>query len=149
MSTAHSEMCTRAVAWLKSTMRCGVVLSELAVGVEVPDAIGWKSSGSFLVECKVTRKDFLSDRDKRFRRYPEEGLGQFRYFMVPDGIVSPEEVPDRWGLLYLRNGRVCLIKKPEAFKRYARQAEILLLAAALRRTQRRIDEPIHTWLRWG
>ena len=62
----HPQLVERAVAWLRS-YRCGVVLSEQACASgEIPDAIGWKRAcHSVLVECKVSRGDFLSDRDRR------------------------------------------------------------------------------------
>ena len=64
----HAQLVERAVRWLRA-YRCGVVLSEQAcVSGEMPDAIGWKrASHSVLVECKVTRADFLADRGKPFR----------------------------------------------------------------------------------
>ena len=54
---------------MAAVYRCGVVLSEQAcVSGEMPDAIGWKRANhSVLVECKVTRADFLADRGKPFR----------------------------------------------------------------------------------
>ncbi len=65
----HAQLVEQAVAWLRG-YRCGVVLSEQAcVSGEMPDAIGWKrASHSVLVECKISRADFLADRDKPFRQ---------------------------------------------------------------------------------
>ncbi len=54
---------SKAVQWLRSYYKCGVILSEqyCATG-EVPDVIGWKGfCRSVLVECKVSRADFLAD----------------------------------------------------------------------------------------
>ena len=50
-----------AVVWLRR-YRCGVVLSEQAcVSGEMPDAIGWKRANhSVLIECKISRADFLA-----------------------------------------------------------------------------------------
>ena len=64
----HSQLVEKAVRWLRH-YRCGLVLSEQAcVSGEMPDAIGWKRAcHSVLVECKVTRADFLADRAKPFR----------------------------------------------------------------------------------
>ena len=69
----HAQLVAKAVRWLRS-YRCGVVLSEQAcVSGEMPDAIGWKHGcHSVLVECKVTRGDFLADRAKPFRQKPEK-----------------------------------------------------------------------------
>lgn len=96
----HADLVTRAARWLRS-QGCGIVLSELTTLVgETPDAIGFRTSGreSFLVECKATRGDFLADRRKPFRR--EGGLGLYRYFLCPPGLIKPADLPARWGLLY-------------------------------------------------
>ena len=65
----HAQLVQKAVAWLRS-YRCGVILSEQAcLSGEMPDAIGWKRAcHSVLVECKISRADFLADRDKPFRQ---------------------------------------------------------------------------------
>ena len=77
-----------AVRWLRR-YRCGVVLSEQAcVSGEMPDAIGWKKAcHSVLVESKVSRADFLVDRDKPFRQRPEIGVGCERYYLAPRGLI--------------------------------------------------------------
>jgi hypothetical protein len=72
----HALLVRRAVEWLRR-YRCGVVLSEQAcVSGEMPDAIGWKRAcHSVLVECKISRADFLADRNKPFRQKPQSGVG--------------------------------------------------------------------------
>jgi hypothetical protein len=54
---------------------------------------------SVVVECKVSRADFLADANKPFRLKPEEGLGCERLYMAPQGIIPLEELPANWGLL--------------------------------------------------
>ena len=99
----HAQLVSIAVKWLRS-YRCGVVLSEQAcLSGEMPDAIGWKRAcHSVLVECKVTRADFLSDRSKPFRHNPEKALGCERFYLTPAGLVRLEELPKGWGLLEFR-----------------------------------------------
>ena len=62
-----------------------MILSEQAcVSGEMPDAIGWKrASRSVLVECKISRADFLADRDKPFRQKSDLGLGCERFYLTP------------------------------------------------------------------
>src|ERR1700741_4375045 len=94
----HALLVRNAVEWLRR-YRCGVVLSEQACASgETPDAIGWKRAcHSVVVECKVTRSDFLADRTKPFRQKPEMGVGSERFYLVPRGLVKLEEVPPGWG----------------------------------------------------
>ena len=94
----HAQLVEKAVRWLRS-YRCGVVLSEQAcVSGEMPDAIGWKRANhSVLVECKVTRADFLADRGKPFRQKPEQGVGCERFYLTPPALVKTEELPSGLG----------------------------------------------------
>ena len=94
----HAQLVERAVAWLRG-YRCGVILSEQAcVSGEMPDAIGWKrASHSVLVECKISRADFLADRDKPFRQKPELGLGCERFYLTPPRLLGPKRLTVRMG----------------------------------------------------
>ncbi len=141
-----------AVQWLRR-YRCGVVLSEQAsVSGEMPDAIGWKRAcHSVLVEGKVSRADFLADRDKPFRQRPEIGVGCERYYLTPQGLLRTEELPRGWGLLEV-NGRE--IEQVKASAKNLRteigfQNEMNLLLASLRRVEIRIEpESITDFLKW-
>src|SRR5277367_2990354 len=97
----HAQLVARAADWLRHRYGCGIVLSEqYCVTGEVPDVIAWKAScQSVLVECKVSRADFLADAGKPFRTCPEEGLGSKRLYMAPAGMIAPTELPRHWGLL--------------------------------------------------
>ena len=141
-----------AVHWLRR-YRCGVVLSEQAcVSGEMPDAIGWKKAcHSVLVESKVSRADFLADRDKPFRQKPEIGVGCERYYLAPQGLIRAEELPAGWGLL-----EVCghEIERVRASAKNLRseigfQNEMNLLLASLRRVEIRIEpQSITDFLKW-
>jgi len=142
----------RAVRWLRS-YRCGVVLSEQAcVSGEMPDAIGWKQKcHSVLVECKVTRADFLADRAKPFRLRPEKGVGCERFYLVPAGLVAREELPAGWGLLELGRGRIEMVRTAAKDLRTAIgfRYEMNLLLASLRRVEVRIEpQSITDFLKW-
>jgi len=60
----HAALVKSAIEWLRSKYRCGIVLSEQAcISGEIPDAIGWKGKNhSVVIECKVSRADFLAER---------------------------------------------------------------------------------------
>lgn len=78
---------------------------------EQPDVIGFRSSCSAIIEVKVSRSDFFADKKKPERTVG--GLGNYRFYLCPEGLVEPEEVPTRWGLLYARGRSVEAIIKPK------------------------------------
>ncbi|PYX49035.1 MAG: hypothetical protein DMG79_10085 [Acidobacteria bacterium] len=119
---------------------------------EMPDAIGWKrASHSVLVECKVTRADFLADRGKPFRQEPEKGVGSERFYLTPPALVKNEELPLGWGLLELRRGRIEMVRASAKNLRTATgfRYEMNLLLASLRRVEVRIEpQSITDFLKW-
>jgi len=148
----HAQLVTRAVRWLRS-YRCGVVLSEQAcVSGETPDAIGWKQAcHSVLVECKVTRADFLADREKPWRQKPEKGVGSERFYLTPSALIKSDELPTGWGLLEYRRGRIETLHESAKNLRTAVgfRNEMNLLLASLRRVEVRIEpQSITDFLKW-
>jgi hypothetical protein len=148
----HAQLVEKAVHWLRH-YRCGVVLSEQAcVSGEMPDAIGWKRAcHSVLVECKVTRSDFMADRAKPFRLKPEQGVGCERYYLVPAGLVSREELPQGWGLLEHNRSRIETVLPAAKNLRSATgfRCEMNLLLASLRRVEVRVEpQSITDFLKW-
>ena len=148
----HAQLVQRAVAWLRG-YRCGVILSEQAcVSGEMPDAIGWKRANhSVLIECKLTRADFLADRGKPFRQKPEQGVGSERFYLAPPALVKLEELPAGWGLLEFRRGRVEVVQASAKNLRTAAgfRYEMNLLLASLRRVEVRIEpQSITDFLKW-
>jgi hypothetical protein len=110
MSFTHRELCNLAVNWLKRPASrtgpgCQVAFSESKSDWcgEIPDAIGFRAGVhnefSVVIEVKTSRSDFLVDKKKPHRLAPETGMGKYRYFMAPEGLLSLEELPERWGLI--------------------------------------------------
>ena len=148
----HAKLVAMAVRWLR-LYRCGVVLSEQAcVSGEMPDAIGWKKAcHSVLVESKVSRSDFLADRDKPFRQKPEMGVGCERYYLAPRGLIRSDELPAGWGLLEVSGREIEKVKASAKNLRSAAgfQNEMNLLLASLRRVEVRIEpQSITDFLKW-
>jgi hypothetical protein len=148
----HAQLVEKAVHWLRR-YRCGVVLSEQAcVSGEMPDAIGWKRAcHSVLVECKVTRSDFLADRAKPFRLKPEQGVGCERFYLVPSGLARREDLPQGWGLLEHHRGRIEMTLASTKNLRTATgfRYEMNLLLASLRRVEVRVEpQSITEFLKW-
>lgn len=148
----HALLVGKAVEWL-GRYRCGVVLSEQAcVSGETPDAIGWKRAcHSVLIECKVSRADFLADRTKPFRQKSELGVGCERFYLAPRGLVRGEELPAGWGLLEFHNRQVEMIRPSRKNLRSEEgfRCEMNLLLASLRRVEIRIEpQTITEFLKW-
>ena len=131
----HDELVQRAVRWLKSPnghmpYRCGCypVFGEKVCSCisESPDAVGWTTSGSVLIECKTSRGDFLTDKRKWFRTHPAEGMGRLRYYMAPIGLLREDELPVGWGLLAVSLKQVRIVRQAEPVE-YSTRREILFL----------------------
>lgn len=148
----HAQTVQKAVEWLRA-YRCGVILSEQACASgEMPDAIGWKGScHSVLVECKISRADFLADREKPFRQKAQLGMGCERFYLTPTGLLRPQELPAGWGLLEYRNRRIAMLQPSARNLRGATgfRYEMNLLLASLRRVEIRIEpQSITDFLKW-
>ncbi|MFY2610598.1 hypothetical protein [Achromobacter ruhlandii] len=107
---SHREMCSAAVEWLlrpdsKKGPGCTVAFSEVQspCGREVMDAFGVRAVGpetySVLVEVKTSRADFRADLAKPHRQDQSLSGGTYRYYFAPAGLIVPEELPPRWGLI--------------------------------------------------
>jgi len=151
----HPALVELAVRWLRTSYRCGIILSEQACcSGEVPDVIAWKvRCRSVLVECKVSRADFLADREKPWRLDPHNALGCERFYMAPAGLIAAAELPVGWGLLEVRGQKVEIavacnkrksLRTPEGLLN-----EMNLLLASLRRVEIRIEpQTITDFLKW-
>lgn len=96
----HTECVKLAARYISK--RYSVVLPEFfSHNAELPDVIGFAARQSVVVECKVSRGDFLRDKKKSFRINPDQGMGDYRYYCCPKGMISPDELPNGWGLLYI------------------------------------------------
>jgi hypothetical protein len=152
MVMTHAQLVQIATKWLRR-YRCGVVLSEQACASgEMPDAIGWKrASHSVVIECKVSRGDFFTDRDKPFRKNSAIALGCERFYLTTPGLIRVDELPLGWGLLESQARQVVMQKPSETKLRSAKgfAYEMNLLLASLKRVELRIEpESITDFLKW-
>lgn len=88
--------------------RADVVLPEFFChNSELPDVIAFTSRDSTVIECKVSRSDFLRDKNKPFRINTNQGMGDSRFYCAPKGLIKPEELPQGWGLIeILPSGKI-------------------------------------------
>ena len=144
MRLTHKKLCQIGAIWLKNSAikKCPVVFIELkALIPEIPDVIGFNSGCSVLLEAKKSHSDFIRDRKKFMRQHPKYGVGNYRLYICKENLISKDELPDKWGLLYVtKDGVVRVIKTPfkgnmgrglrfDASKEYERQ----IMYSALRR----------------
>ncbi|CAI2459787.1 MULTISPECIES: hypothetical protein [Serratia] len=105
----HSELCLISERFLRNNGFKVAFHDRFVAYVssgEQPDAIGFRNLASCLIEAKCSRADFLADRKKRFRIQPELGMGDWRFFICEPGLIHIDELPEGWGLLYVKGGRV-------------------------------------------
>jgi hypothetical protein len=75
---------------------------------EIPDIFGLRPSGHVMIEVKVSRGDFKADVLKEGRDQRKLQLGNFRFYLVPEGMIKGGEIPITWGLLEWTGDRVKL-----------------------------------------
>lgn len=104
-SDLHKTLCQKGVRWFKSK---GFAMAAHGISThwtkEKPDVVGFRSNCSAVIECKTSRGDFLADAKKPFRS--DGGIGTYRFYLCPTGLIVPEELPAGWGLLYFDGKKV-------------------------------------------
>jgi hypothetical protein len=112
VSTEHCRLVDLGARWLK---RQGfpLVVTELSCfgNRERPDVYGCRQSCSVIIEVKVSRSDFLADNKKPERQVG--GLGNYRLYLCPENMISIDELPSRWGLLYAAGKRIVPVHMPK------------------------------------
>jgi hypothetical protein len=112
----HTELVDMAYEWVLKSTSCGCAFKELnslACNGEYPDVIGFGSGGhSVLVECKVSRNDFVKDKCKSFRMSPNLGMGTQRYYLCPRNVIQIEDLPKGWGLIWAVKSKPKVIYSP-------------------------------------
>lgn len=132
----HKQAVRRMANWLQNTMGHTVVIAELTTAnAETPDILGFRSGArSMLIEVKISRADFLADKQKRFRVISEAGMGDRRFYAAPKGLLSADEMPAGWGLLEIEDRSIGHTK--EATEKEAnKRAEVIMLTSAIRRLE--------------
>ena len=133
--STHAALVDRAVNWLYVLWRCYYVLAEPGGGGEQPDAIGWHRVGGIVVECKVSRADFSADRRKPWRC--GRGLGLFRWYLTPPGLLNPAKLPALWGLAECHPTLIRVVQRPRRVPVgwWCYWDEMILLSKAAKREQ--------------
>lgn len=110
----HRDLCDLGVKWLQrppsaNGMGCNFAVSEIqsSYNGEQVDVFGYRCSypmyGSYMIEVKVSRSDFLKDMSKPHRLNPHLGVGKYRIYMCPEDVIHPSDIPHGWGLVWVNN----------------------------------------------
>jgi hypothetical protein len=115
----HDDLVKRGVNWLRnnqvSEMRFPIVLPEYkCYANSIPDVIGLNHHITAVIECKVSKADYLADYHKGHRHHLFQ-LGSYRYYLCPAGLIEPSEVNGGWGLLYCHQYKITIKKESERF----------------------------------
>ena len=138
----HEKIVAVAGKWLKKHEQnilipnCSLVLTELVAATtsgEIPDVIGWCSWISVLIEVKTSRADYFRDSLKPFRAYGNLSMGELKYYICPTGMISIDEVPEYWGLLYIDESHNITIEKVAVACAANLKSERALLLSKIRR----------------
>lgn len=148
----HKELVDLSYKYVLNKMSCGVAVAELkTTEKEIVDVLGFGAwNHSVLIEVKVSRQDFLKDKYKSFRQNPSEGVGRYRFYCCPEGLIKETELPNNWGLIYENKGKLRMIYNPyctnpqgNIFKGgflYNKDAERAIMYSALRRQKKHLQE---------
>jgi hypothetical protein len=93
-----------------------VAVELTTYGTEIADVFGFGGGYTQLFEIKLSRSDFKKDFQKTSRLFPK-GIGYFRTYVCPNGIIKEYELPRNWGLLYYNeeNNTFECVRKPSPF----------------------------------
>lgn len=157
----HYQLCIEGAKWLHRNKRdkkcptktcyrpenhynlCHCCLQYHYVAVELctwdtesADVWGLSAWDTAIIEVKVSHADFLADQKKwwRSKDAADNGrqAGNFRWYLCPEGVIKPEELPDKWGLLYWDGKHIHAVVAPKKFENTG-MADIKILASILRR----------------
>jgi len=113
---------------IRHSGRCKPVLSDPQnIFCVRPDLIGWFWGSSFVLEIKTSRADFL--RDKKKKAY----VGEYFYYLAPDGLIDPHEIESWMGLYQISNdGEILRTKAAERRLNHSKDIEIAILLSIVR-----------------
>lgn len=140
----HYELCCLGAKFLKSRKNAEpweipnkyVAVELVTLTAENPDI--WATNGyhTTLVEVKTTHSDFLADQKKWSRskaaELSDKQLGNYRYYLCPEGIIDESEIPEKWGLL-VYDGKNIVKVRNATYQKSSTDAELLVLTSIMRR----------------
>ena len=84
-----------------------------------------------MVECKASRADYKADQKKWHRK--QASIADQRYYLAPEGMLSVDELPERWGLLKPSGQSAQIVRQARDCPDVNCKAQTIILLSALRR----------------
>ena len=158
-NSLHYDLCVEGAKWLRRRQnydRCKakkpcfspdlcracrypyqyVAVELCTIGTENTDVWGYNNDGTAVIEVKVSHADFMADQKKWSRskaaELSDKQLGNYRYYLCPEGIIDESEIPDKWGLL-VYDGKKIIKVKNATYQKSSTDAELLVLTSIMRR----------------
>lgn len=115
--------------------KCSIVTTEIVTfASENPDVLGFANgNNSVLLEAKISREDFKKDFKKEFRINPQKGMGDFRLYIAPKGLIKIDELPENWGLIEVDDKDRCRIVKYAERQKANKAHEMIVLTSLIKR----------------
>jgi len=111
-SELHEQLCEKGLSWLKRNGFAVAATNIWASGSrERVDCVGYRATCSAMIEAKISRSDFLADKKKPERI--KGGVGIYRFYITPKGLLSLHDLPDGWGLLEMHGRSVRMVHGPK------------------------------------
>ena len=123
--TEHGRLCEVGRKWVLRTLsqkggEMSLAFTEVGTsrGREMPDVYAFDTHGeSTVLEIKTSRSDFNADKSKPFRANPDQGMGDFRYYMCPKGLIKESDLAGtKWGLIWVYPSGMCKVIRGKATK---------------------------------
>lgn len=132
-NSPHYKLCCEAARWLQKVKYCKYVAVELITyGGENPDVWGTTGWNAYIIEVKTSRRDFLNDLKKPSRQ-PRKGMANYRYYLLPEGTVKPDEVPENWGIILHDGDKITFLVREATLYGSEVNEDIAMLCSIMRR----------------
>ena len=105
MKLTHEYLAKQGAKWLKAHGYPIVKVESHSNRLEHPDVIGFNASHSAVIEVKLSKEDFLRDFNKYCRQPWFTGLGNYRFFLVPESLYAELKIEseNKWHYLLARD----------------------------------------------
>lgn len=122
-NSLHYELCKLGARFIRRrnnpTLPYGVpckfaTVELVCYGAELTDVWGTTGDRTVIIEVKTSRSDFLADKRKYARSKTAEELrhqiGNYRYYLCPEGVIKEDDLPDNWGLLVYDGKKIHMVR---------------------------------------